>query len=257
MCVREGTPRGRGHAGFAGRGGAHRGQRRPVPWQLRRASADGSYRTERPPRAPAGHHRAERRPRGAAPSGGGVCQCRLGLLGRRSARRGDSGPGTRLRPRSQPARSSRQAGSSAPATRRLPGCTQRIGTVQRLVHRVVVPRVPCAPAERQGRMARYGHGSGTANGPIGRRSPGQPVAVTSPTWLRAAGQYRCRCARRSGTTRWGPPRDPMGAARSAPELPRAVPSQSRSRARATPPAGMRPRGERKSWCFPVRCILLC
>ena len=209
MCVREGTPRGRGHAGFAGRGGAHRGQRRPVPWQLRRASADGSYRTERPPRAPAGHHRAERRPRGAAPSGGGVCQCRLGLLGRRSARRGDSGPGTRLRPRSQPARSSRQAGSSAPATRRLPGCTQRIGTVQRLVHRVVVPRVPCAPAERQGRMARYGHGSGTANGPIGRRSPGQPVAVTSPTWLRSRPVSVPMCAP-LGHDPLGTPQGPYG-----------------------------------------------
>ena len=53
--------------------GRHHGSRnlcrltRPVPWQLRRASADGSCRTERPPRAPAGHPRAERRPRGAVP----------------------------------------------------------------------------------------------------------------------------------------------------------------------------------------------
>ena len=61
----------------------------------------------------------------------------------------------------------------------------------------------------------------------------------------AAARHRCRFARRSVTARsrpyttrwfgWGPPRDPLGAARSATELPRGVPSQIRSRARAPPP----------------------
>ena len=73
--------------------GRHHGSRnlcrltRPVPWQLRRASADGSCRTERPPRAPAGHPRAERRPRGAVPVAAACANVGSGSSGDRSARR--------------------------------------------------------------------------------------------------------------------------------------------------------------------------
>ena len=135
-------------------------------------------------RAALSDHHAHR-PATLAPSAGRAVQCQWWRRVPMPARAprpslgatSDSRSGTRLRPRSQPARSSRQAGSSAPATRRLPGCTQCIGTAGRLVHRVVDPRVPCAPAEREGLPDRYGHKSGTANGPIGRRSLAWPRCI--------------------------------------------------------------------------------
>ena len=71
----------------------------------------------------------------------------------------------------------RQAGPLAPATRRRPGCSRRIGTASPSLHRVGDPRVLCAPAEQHRLAIRHEHGSGTASGPIGRCPPGQPVAA--------------------------------------------------------------------------------
>ena len=173
-------------------------------------------------RAALSDHHAHR-PATLAPSAGRAVQCqwcwRRVPMSARAPRASlgatsDSRSGTSLRPRSQLARSSRPAGSSAPATRRLPGCTQCIGTAEYQCTRctnalgVVDPRVPCAPAEREGLPDRYGHGSGTANGPIGRRSPGQPVAVTSPTWLRGTQQASIGAELRAARAR--PVGDPPG-----------------------------------------------
>ena len=152
-----------------------------VNGDLCRGSCVGRARTGRT--ALSDHH--AHRPATLAPSAGRAVQCQWWRRVPMSARApraslgatSDSRSGTSLRPRSQLARSSRQAGSSAPATRRLPGCTQCIGTAGRLVHRVVDPRVPCAPAEREGLPDRYGHKSGTANGPIGRRSLAWPQSI--------------------------------------------------------------------------------
>ena len=53
-----------------------------------------------------------------------------------------------------------------------------------LVHRVGDPRVFLAAAERHTLTMRYGHGRETASGPIGRRSPDQPVAAALSPGLR-------------------------------------------------------------------------
>eukprot|EP00964_Phaeocystis_antarctica_P134325 scaffold98596_cov76-Phaeocystis_antarctica.AAC.1 len=53
-----------------------------------------------------------------------------------------------------------------------------------LVHRVGDPRVFLAAAERHTLTMRYGHGRVTASGPIGRRSPDQPVAAALSPGLR-------------------------------------------------------------------------
>eukprot|EP00964_Phaeocystis_antarctica_P100553 scaffold66158_cov42-Phaeocystis_antarctica.AAC.1 len=53
-----------------------------------------------------------------------------------------------------------------------------------LVHRVGDPRVLLAAAERHTLTMRYGHGRETASGPIGRRSPDQPVAAALSPGLR-------------------------------------------------------------------------
>jgi hypothetical protein len=105
------------------RGGAHRGGRRTVR-QLQ--SAQVWVAPHCPPlRAPVGHANAESQPCDAA----GGCYNGHGHLGHRWPRRAiPKRSGRRLHPRSQPAHSSRRAGPSAPATRRLSSCTQHIGT---------------------------------------------------------------------------------------------------------------------------------
>ena len=92
------------------------------------------------------------------------------------------------RPRSQSGRNVRR-GHERVATRRPPGCTHRIGTTPRaILHRTGDPRVPCAAVEWHGLMVRYGHGSATAIGALGRRSPGQPVAAQSSPGARRTQQ---------------------------------------------------------------------
>ena len=99
---------------------------------------------------------------------------------------GDSRPGTRLRPRSQPARSSRQAGSSAPATRQLPGCSALVQRsawcTESLIH-------ACPARLPSGTDSWLGTGMG-----VGQRA-GRSGGADPANWLRS--HRRLGCAARS------------------------------------------------------------
>ena len=106
-----------------------------------------------------------------------VCQCRLGLRGCRSARRALPGWSRALRPRSQPARSSRPAGTfSAGHAAAWLNTAHWVGASPN-VHRVGDRRVLCAAAEGHRLKVRCGHGSATASGRIGQCPHGQPVTA--------------------------------------------------------------------------------
>ena len=90
-----------------------------------------------------------------------------------------------------------------------------IGARSARLHRFGETRALSVPAERHGRTARYGRASGTASGAIGRRLPGQPVAVAQSSWLRRAQQFERASDSRAA---WGRPGD--GYWRRAPRVAR-------------------------------------
>ena len=183
---------GRKWGGAARRAGAHHGQLQPTSRQLR-ARAGGTPRCPPSPRAPAGHPSAERwlrsvRSQRCVP----MSRCELGILGRRSARRAIP-DGKRLHPRSQPGLLSRRCRLWRP-----PGCMHWDDALASL-HRTGDPRVPCAAIEGHGLIDRYGHGNGTASGPLGGAHP----VTRSPLGHRLE---LAACRRR----RSAPIREPLG-----------------------------------------------
>ena len=164
---------------------------RAVPRQMRAASKRerGQVAPRYPPRP-----RAPDGPPSPSAAGRAVQRRRRGPMSTRAARPPPGatafpgGANACTRTRSQPGRTVRR-GHERVATRRPPGCTHRIGTTPRaILHRTGDPRVPCAAVEWHGLMVRYGHGSATAIGALGRRSPGQPVAAQSSPGARRTQQ---------------------------------------------------------------------
>ena len=107
--------------------------------------------------------------------------------------------------------------------RRLGVVAVPVGARSARLHRFGETRALSVPAERHGRTARYGRASGTASGAIGRRLPGQPVAVAQSSWLRRVQQFErasdcVRFARRLGTA-W---RRPLSAGLHAAPSPQAA-----------------------------------
>ena len=117
----------------------------------------------------------------------------------------------------------RRAARSASATRAQPGMHACIGARGARLHRFGVTRTLSVPAERHGRTARYGRASGTASGAIGRRLPGQPVAVAQLSWPRRVQQFERASDSRAA---WGRPGDGH-----------CLPVCTRHRARRRPPSG--------------------
>ena len=98
-----------------------------------------------------------------------------------------------------------------------------IGARSARLHRFGETRALSVPAERRGRTARYGRASGTASGAIGRRLPGQPVAVAQSSWPRRVQQFERASDSRAA---WGRPGDGH-----------CLPVCTRHRARRRPPSG--------------------
>ena len=107
--------------------------------------------------------------------------------------------------------------------RRLGVVAVPVGARSARLHRFGETRALSVPAERHGRTARYGRASGTASGAIGRRLPGQPVAVAQSSWLRRVQQFECASDSRAA---WGRPGDGH-----------CLPVCTRHRARRRPPSG--------------------
>ena len=184
---------GRGGGAAGARRGAHRGQKRELyrgRCELRARGSAGGWRRA----IHHGHAHPTGRPRRAPPagqcSGGGGCQCRLGLLGRRPApRRFQAGQTHAPALAASPVVTSGGAMSAWPRGGRLAARTAlERRTARAILHRTGDPRVPCAAVEWHGLMVRYGHGSATAIGALGRRSPGQPVAAQSSPGARRTQQ---------------------------------------------------------------------
>ena len=192
--------------------------RRRAPWSTATcavvAAAEGGRVASRyppPPRAPVGHPcaksgRALQRQRRVPMRG------QRGLLGRSSARlaipkRASAcarAHGRTTRP-VQPA--------AGPATVAAAACLHAAHRPNALpsLHRSGGPRVTRAAPEWHGLKAWCGCASATACGAIGRRLPGQPVALTSSSGLRRAQQANIGADSRAA--RAGPSGDPTGTLR--------------------------------------------
>ena len=116
----------------------------------------------------------------------------------------------------------RRAARSASAPRAQPGMHACIGARGARLHRLGETRALSVPAERHGRTAWYGRASGTASGAIGRRPPGQPVAVAQSSWPRRVQQFERAPDSRAA---WGRPGDGH-----------CLPVCTRHRARRRPPS---------------------
>ena len=139
-----------------------------------------------------------------------VCQCPMGTGRRPRPLRFPNGRAIRRHPPFV-----RRAARSASAPRAQPGMHACIGARSARLHRFGETRALSVPAERHGRTARYGRASGTASGAIGRRLPGQPVAVAQSSWLRRVQQFERASDSRAA---WGRPGD--GYWRRAPRVAR-------------------------------------
>ena len=201
----------------AGRQSAHRSL-----WQLR-VGAKGARRRavdHRTLLAPPACRPCEAAGRLGAHS---VCQCPMGTGRRPRPSRFPNCRAIRQHPRSQPAHSSVERRARCPPrelslSARMHWRTQRKAAPIRRDTRGALS----VPAERHGRTARYGRASGTASGAIGRRLPGQPVAVAQSSWLRRAQQFERASDSRAA---WGRPGDGH-----------CLPVCTRHRARRRPPS---------------------
>ena len=189
-----------------------------APWSTAACAAVAAAEGERvasryppPPRAPVGHPRAE--------SGRALqrqqrvpVRGQRGLLGRSAARRAipkrasacARAHGRSIRPVQPRSRPGHGRGGCLPPRSASSQCVASL-------HRSGGPRVTRAAVEWHGLKVWCGCASATACGAIGRRSPGQPVALTSSSGLRRAQQANIGADSRAA--RAGPSGDPTGTLR--------------------------------------------